>query len=482
MKKIKLSISGLHCKSCETSIESEVNILKGIQNINVDYHEGVCNVEFDEKIISENTIKKKIERLGYSMGPENKHPENKNRGLKSFFIFLFLIMLISGYFLVSYFGGFEILSRLNEGGVGYGVMFMIGLIAGFHCVGMCGCFVLAYSVKKDENAKQNKILPHFQYNFGRIISYTAIGGILGGIGSFFGINPFFSGMVLLIASVFMILMGLSFLVNFKILEKLKLRTPQFIARFLYDQKNKRSKGPLVIGLLNGFMPCGPLQAVQLYALTTGNVIEGALSLGVYAFGTAIIMFFFGLTVSVVSAVNIKKMIKVSGMLIIFLGILMANRGLANFGYGFSGVTKANDVISDTTEKFQEINMDLTYTGYNPNVLYIKKGVPVRWIINVKQMTGCTDAIMIESLGIKKDLVIGENIIEFTPPENVDEIKFSCWMKMVWGKFVVVDNDKSSSSQPIQKNTSNIPVNSGCGGSCGSATCGSSSGGGCGCGK
>ena len=120
-------------------------------------------------------------------------------------------------------------------------------------------------------------------------------------------------------------------------------------------------------------------------------------------------------------------------------------------------------------------MDLTYSGYVPNVLYIEPEKPVRWVINVKQMSGCTDAIMIESLGIEKDLVYGENIIDFTPPSNVEEIKFSCWMKMVWGKFVVTTDKKARASSAIQEIA---PPGPACDGS---GSCGGSCGGGCGCG-
>jgi len=37
--------------------------------------------------------------------------------------------------------------------------------------------------------------------------------------------------------------------------------------------------------------------------------------------------------------------------------------------------------------------------------------------------------------------LGENIIDFTPPAGVKEIKFSCGMRMIWGKFVITDGDK-----------------------------------------
>jgi len=121
---------------------------------------------------------------------------------------------------------------------------------------------------------------------------------------------------------------------------------------------------------------------------------------------------------------------------------MFNRGLINFGLGinFKSVQESNTKTEKNLNQpnFQEIKMNLGYYGYEPNTLYIKQGIPVRWVINVTTMSGCTNAIMIESLGIEKNLIKGKNIIEFMPPKNVNEIEFSCWMRMVWGKFIIIN--------------------------------------------
>lgn len=467
LKKINIKINGIHCKSCKTLIETEIDVLEGVNKVDVDYKSGRAEVEFDDEKVNQDKIFSEIKKLNYLPEAEAKLPETsgslasgtsaKKSFLLGFLIPVSIFLIVGGYFLMKSFGGFELLSNLNEGNVGYGIIFVIGLLAGFHCIGMCGGLVVAYSASGIDKHKEkisgngkycvpankNSFAPHLQYNTGRLISYTVIGAILGSIGSFFAINPSFTGTVILIAGVFMILMGLSFIKDWAVLDKIKLRTPQFIARFLYNQKHsKKRKGPFLVGLLNGFMPCGPLQAMQLYALTSGSFFRGGMSMAVYALGTIPLMFGFGTVITSIGQRHMKKIFKFSGALIIILGLFMANRGLANFGYGLNNLTFKNNaakkkfIVTKGTEEYQVVNMDLTYFGYKPNVLYIKAGAPVRWIINVKEMTGCTNSIMIESLGIKKDLVYGENIIEFTPPAGVSEIKFSCWMRMVWGKFVI----------------------------------------------
>lgn len=468
-QKIKIKIDGLHCQSCKTLIETKVGALPGVKRIDVDYQAGRGDVEFEEDVISPKIIFETIEQLNYKVkeDKEEESPGNKESLFRRFVFALFLLILfLLGYFLIRKFGGLELLARLNEKNLSYSLIFLIGFLASFHCVGMCGGLVVSYTTCQiAKNGNQKLSSSHWQYNLGRLISYTLIGAILGGLGSFFGINPTFTGIIILGAAFFMVLMGLSLLTNFKWLERVKSKTPTFIARFLYRQnQTRRPKGPFIIGLLNGLMPCGPLQAMQLYALASGNITSGALSMSVYALGTIPLMFGLGSFVSLLSQERIKWMMKFSGAVVIILGILMFNRGLVNFGRGtsasnFSPSSQEPEAASENQE-YQIVRMELTYRGYVPNVLYIKKDVSVRWIIDVKQMSSCTNAILVEELGIRQDLQYGENIIEFTPT-RLGEIKFSCWMKMVWGKFIVTEDGGKEANNSDPKSLEVQPQGSGC---------------------
>ena len=81
-------------------------------------------------------------------------------------------------------------------------------------------------------------------------------------------------------------------------------------------------------------------------------------------------------------------------------------------------------------------MSITGHSYSPNTFFVQKGVPVRWIIDVKDDVIHTLADQIILHGFyKKQLQRGKNILEFTPTET-GEIKFSCWREIIWGKFVI----------------------------------------------
>jgi sulfite exporter TauE/SafE/copper chaperone CopZ len=440
LQKIKFKIKGLHCSSCKTLIEEEIKNLTGVKSVDVDYKNGQTQVEFEDEQISQSRIFAQIKKLNYS--PEEISAATNKAdfvGQGSFWLGLLIplgiIILLGLYLIFKQFGGFEILAKLNEGNVSYGLIFIIGLLAGFHCIGMCGSIVVTYSTLCLEPG-QKALWPHWQYNLGRIVSYTIIGGILGGFGAFFGVNPFFNGIVTILAGILMFILGLSLVFKANFLEKIKLKTPKFIAQYIFSHKGKKT-APLVIGLLNGFMPCGPLQAMQLYALTSGNFIKGALSLLIYAVGTSILLFSFGAFLSLINQKQIKNILKISGGLVLVLSLLMINRGLANFGYKININTQqeSQNQITQNNGPVQEVRMAVTYYGYEPNVLTIKKGLPVRWIIDVQQLSGCTSQILLPDYNISKNLVKGENIIEFTPTKS-GEIKFSCGMRMIWGKFIV----------------------------------------------
>jgi len=201
------------------------------------------------------------------------------------------------------------------------------------------------------------------------------------------------------------------------------------------------KTPIFIGFITGFMPCGPLQAMQIYALTSGSFLAGGLSMAVYALGTIPLMLTFGSFISFLNRDKIVLISKISAIIIILLGLVTLNRGFMNFET--PEIKKVVPIAEETkqpmekNQNFQEVRMDLTYQGYSPNTLSIKKGIPVHFIINAKEISGCTREILIPDFNIERTLKPGENVIEFTP-QKTGEIKFSCGMKMVWGKFLVTN--------------------------------------------
>jgi sulfite exporter TauE/SafE/copper chaperone CopZ len=460
MQKAQIQIEGTHCQACKARIESGVARLTGVRRVNVNWKTGKSWVEFDDGLISREKIESAIEELGYPVrgrGSQQRSVAGSARLSQRLILGgVLLVLIVAGYLLVDRSGAFQLMARLNEGNLSYGLIFIIGLLASFHCVGMCGGLVVTYTATCSANDQQGRSFlprtgrgmeyrPHLQYNLGRLISYTAVGAVLGGFGSFFGVSLAFTSALTLVVGVLMIVMGLSFLTEWKWLRGIEVGPLSRVARFLYGQQGRSgSRAPLLIGLLNGFMPCGPLQAMQLYALASGSVTKGALAMAVYALGTAPLMFGFGSALSLLSRERVNSILRVSGAVVIVLGLLMVNRGLANFiGSRAASPSTPAPVAAEqptpgavsTQPAFQTVRMAVTSRGYEPDTLQVKEGVPVRWVIDGQQLSGCTNEIILPEYNIRKKLQPGENVIEFTPTRE-GVIRFSCWMKMVWGKFVV----------------------------------------------
>lgn len=192
------------------------------------------------------------------------------------------------------------------------MLFITGLLTSIHCISMCGAINLIVVIN---NGRKRNLKNPILYNIGRVLSYTIIGGIVGFIGSVFSINNTISGFIILIASVVMFLMALNMLGIIK-LKKIK-----------FCNFKRGSHSAFVIGLLNGLMPCGPLQAMQVYALSTGSFINGALSMFLFGIGTVPLMLCTGILLNLVKGKGKIVINKIASVLILLLSLVMFNRAL-----------------------------------------------------------------------------------------------------------------------------------------------------------
>lgn len=436
IKKEKLKVSDMTCISCEKRIEKELTKINGVINAIASYKDSSVIVEYDDKLCNDDVIKTAITKAGYTVG--GSFEAIKLLGI------LFIGLAI--YFLGNYSSSFNMSSKLQEGTTLF-VLFIVGIFTSIHCVGMCGGIMLSQSISSESGSRLKAFKPTLLYNAGRVVSYTILGGVVGAIGSVLSISLSVKAGISIFAGLFMIVMGLN-MSGFSLFKKLNIRMP-----WSFCSVKTKARTPFIVGLLNGLLPCGPLQTMQLYALGTGSFVKGALSMFIFSIGTVPLMLTFGLLTGFLSKGFTKSILKLSGILVLVLGFIMANRGLALAGV--KPITVNNILSAFSTQKsipanataankaelkdgVQIIRMTADANGYSPNVFFVQKGIPVKWIIDGKEITSCNNQIVIPSLNQQKDLVSGENTIEFTPKDTSD-ISFSCWMGMKNGIIKVVDN-------------------------------------------
>ena len=428
IKNEKFKVYEMTCSSCENRVEKAIKQLEGVITAKASYSGQYAVVEYDDELCNVNKIKAAIKNAGYS-----------TQGSKDYKFMGILIVVAAVVLLGLKTSGFDMEAKLAN--ASYAVLFVVGVLTSLHCVGMCGGIMLSQSLSKESNNKFEAIQPALLYNIGRVVSYTILGGIIGTLGSVFSLSITAKSALQIFAGIFMIMMGFN-MAGFSAFRKFQIKLPHFACKV----KNK-SGSPFIVGLLNGLMPCGPLQTMQLFALGTGSATKGALAMFVFSIGTVPLMLTFGALSGLLSKGYTKKILKFSGVLIIVLGLIMGNRGLALAGINTNPMTafasnsggSSNAYVAKATlqDGIQIINMTADNNGYTPNAFYVQKGIPVRWVIDGKEMNSCNNAIVARELNLEWKIKKGENIQEFTPGNK--DINFSCWMGMIRGVIKVVDN-------------------------------------------
>lgn len=129
IRKKRLYIDGMSCISCQNKIEKRLKREKGVRTAEVSYAAKTADITYDADEIS-----------------------------------------------------------LAETGMGYGMLFVIGLLTSVHCIAMCGGINLSKCLPDQgrKTEKKHMLRPAFLYNLGRVCSYTAVGFVLGTVGMLIG--------------------------------------------------------------------------------------------------------------------------------------------------------------------------------------------------------------------------------------------------------------------------------------------------------
>lgn len=445
VKPYHLTISDIQCVDCENNIEEAILALPGIIRVSASFTDESVRLELDTDVISIKTVCAAIKKAGYTCGK----PKKKAAGLGK--RVLLILLAVIGILLLLQLNSIipAELSLQNIGEKGnYGLLFVVGMLTSFHCVGMCGGFVLSYTV-----ARSHAFLNHLSYGLGKTLSYAAFGALFGFLGGAISFTLGLRSLALIGAGVFMILYGLSMLDAFRGLRRLQIRLPRFLVHALVE-KRKHLSNPLLIGLLNGLMvACGPLQAMYIMAAGTGSPMQGAALLTVFALGTLPTLFAFGYLAGMITANTTRHFLKFSALIIMLLGAVMLNRGMLIAGTGYdlnSLLTRVAQNIKTNLMSWQQVqdralpplDYQVIYTeaekqAYLPPEYMLQKNVPVKWIINVKELSTCNRQIIIPAMGMTIDLKEGLQMVEFVPKES-GIISWSCSMGMIPGTFIVKD--------------------------------------------
>ncbi|MBU1011421.1 MAG: sulfite exporter TauE/SafE family protein [Bacteroidetes bacterium] len=203
----------------------------------------------------------------------------------------------------------------------------LGLIGSFHCIGMCGPIAIALPLTHSNWI--SKILGAFIYNIGRAFTYGLMGVFFGLLGKGFklaGLQQWVSivmGAIMIISVLFPVVLRnraqLDGLIN-KLVSGLK---KAFSDLF----KNHSYNSLFLIGLLNGFLPCGLVYMAIAGAVATGEVLNGAMYMVIFGLGTLPVMLSVSLIGNIISTRFRNRIRKFIPVFIVIIGILFILRGM-----------------------------------------------------------------------------------------------------------------------------------------------------------
>lgn len=444
--KLIVPIRGMHCKSCEILIEDNLKDIKGIKKCEVNHVSGVARIWYEHgtEEPSRGQIYKAIEDAGYGIGKEDKKYWFSRNPRDYSYLFKAGMILFLLYILAHMFGLAGISAGINQKSIA--MAGVIGLVAGVSsCMALVGGLVLALSARHAETnpdaTRMQKFRPHLFFNLGRIIGFGLLGGLIGLVGG--ALQPSIRVMSFLTIAVglVMVLLGLKLIEVFPILQKVNITLPKSISRIFGGGKNEAKeyshKGAFIGGALTFFLPCGFTQAMQLFAISTGSFVQGALIMSLFALGTAPGLLSVGGLSASFKGSKAKLFFATAGLAVVLLGIFnISNASRIAFPSNNASPVNGNSVSADGT---QIINT--TYrsgSDISPKNFTVKVGQPVDLVVDVKdQGEGCMSTIMIPGLDNTPQLLNqGQKLsLQFTPNKK-GSYPITCAMGIQRGTLLV----------------------------------------------
>ena len=206
----------------------------------------------------------------------------------------------------------------------YWSAFILGLAGSLHCAGMCGPLALALPFAG--SSTPGYVLGRLGYNLGRILTYCVLGVIFGLIGK-----------SLLLAGVqrwVSIGLGAALLAGLFSSRRLGLSTP--VTRLVQQLKSALSvclqrrsfSTPVLMGLLNGLLPCGLVYVAGAAAITRGDIRSAVIYMAAFGAGTIPMMLAIGLSGKLVPTPLRLRLSRAIPISIFLLAMLLILRGMS----------------------------------------------------------------------------------------------------------------------------------------------------------
>jgi sulfite exporter TauE/SafE/copper chaperone CopZ len=444
----RVIITGMTCSHCEVLVERLVGAQPGVRDVSVNHRSGIAEIESETPVNLE-ALDAALVQEGYGAkafaGEGLSHRKPGYAGAAAAFAVVLGVVLTAKHF--------DVLPRglTVSDNMTLGFVFVVGLIASVSsCMAVTGGLLVALSAKYNEattgQSLRARFIPHIYFNAGRLLSYPFFGAVIGTAGAALAPSPLATGILTIAVSTIMIITGLQMLGMLPRLASLVPVLPKRFIHRIHDMVTTESRrGAFVLGAATFFLPCGFTLALQLYALSKGSAVTGAATMLVFALGTLPALLSLSMLSSLATGRLQAGFLKLAGAAVIILGLMNIQYGLVQTEMRAAQQTANNAPaltadsavqaaqaapVQSARPEVQTAVMKIEGFDYIPNRFTVKAGIPVRWVIDARDATGCGRVIIMRGAGIAQ-LLSGNatTIISFTP-KVPGELAFNCSMGMM----------------------------------------------------
>ncbi len=328
----RLYVRGMHCAACEMLTATAVMDDPRVARAQARLSDASIEIEGDfgdmtDMAIAEE-LTKYVEDVGYAFSVTPTHEAKK---WTDFIVAApIAIGFVVLFFLLQYFG---IVNVVNTRTMTYGTAFLIGIVASVStCMAVVGGLLLSLSATYAQQG--DRIRPQAYFHVGRLISFFVLGGVIGVVGSVFQIGLTGTFILGILIGAVMLVLGVHLLDVWSFTKKVQLKMPKFVSsRALLLSKLNHSITPAVVGAATFFLPCGFTQAMQIYTLSTGSFIRGALVMTAFALGTLPVLsvLSFSSLALFKQKTNSSIFFKTAGLVVIFFALFNIYSSLVGYG-------------------------------------------------------------------------------------------------------------------------------------------------------
>jgi sulfite exporter TauE/SafE/copper chaperone CopZ len=450
-------VKGMHCASCDILVKQKLGEVPGIKDVSADHTDQSVTVTYEGALPREE-LERKLAPFGYTLLDPDTNGKNADEPYPKRIVDAVAIgMIFTMLYLVA--GELNVIPALDpSGGFSLSTVFLIGLIASVStCMATTGALYLATIGKMattrpperetDRGMGPHRMVPALSFNLGRILTYTVFGAINGLVGKVVSQDLQMGSALNLIVAICMILIGLDML---RILPLAKLLPDSFVKNLFVKIENRLLRNPrrtsFLLGVSTYWLPCGFTQSVQLYALSVADPLQSAAIMLAFALGTTPALMVIGYASSFIRTQYYAWFMKAVGVFVVLVGtIFLVNYLNLTGAIPFASVLRgtvptaaAGDTrLAPVEDGVQILRMTVDNRGYSPASFTVKRNVPVKWLIDGKQVLGCQGQLIAPKLGIDQVLEPGENVFTFTPAE-AGVISFSCSSGSSNGRIEVIE--------------------------------------------